>query len=203
MVKDQQKLIVIAIILVTWIAIALITASFENVSETIKIEEARISALEELATAQLDRTEKNRAALHNEILEEALRSDANDDLLNEAINQLYDDVHPAIEATEKEGTGPCFEALGKFKIVGYYKGGNGLTTATGVTCQAGITVAVDPKIIPYGTHLWIEGIGHRIAQDCGGFRGKVLDVFWKTEKECYSWNTTNDPHRKVWVIKNG
>ena len=39
MVKDQQKLIVIAIILVTWIAIALITASFENVSEIIKIED--------------------------------------------------------------------------------------------------------------------------------------------------------------------
>jgi 3D (Asp-Asp-Asp) domain-containing protein len=92
--------------------------------------------------------------------------------------------------------------LGDFKIVGYYKGGNGLITATGVQCKEGVTIAVDPKVIPYGTYVYIEDIGIRLAQDCGGFTGKVIDVYWKTKAECYDWNDTpDDTHRKVWIIK--
>ena len=88
--------------------------------------------------------------------------------------------------------------LGAFTVVAYYKGGNGLLTATGTTCKANRTVAVDPKVIPYGTHIWIEGLGERVAEDCGGFRGKVLDVFFNTRSDCYEWGKRT---RKVWVMK--
>jgi len=95
---------------------------------------------------------------------------------------------------------PVRKSLGMFTVVAYCQGGNGLLTATGVTCKAGRTVAVDPKVIPYGTRIYIDGIGERIAEDCGGFRGKVVDVYFLDRETCLSWGKRQ---REVWIIEEG
>ena len=51
---------------------------------------------------------------------------------------------------------------------------NGIT-ATGTTATQGRTIAVDPKIIPLGTHVWVNGKEY-IAEDTG-VKGYTIDVF--------------------------
>ena len=71
--------------------------------------------------------------------------------------------------------------------------GCNMTTATGTTVRMG-TVAVDPKLIPYGTRMFIVtndgsyvyGIG--TAEDCGGaIKGNRLDLYFPTDAECWQF----------------
>ncbi len=65
-----------------------------------------------------------------------------------------------------------------------YTGNN---TATGVSPRVGL-VAVDPRVIPLGSKLYIEGYGLAMAADTGGaIKGNRLDVFLNTVKECVAW----------------
>lgn len=68
--------------------------------------------------------------------------------------------------------------------------GCNMTTATGTTVRVG-TVAVDPKVIPYGTRMFIvtkDGryiYGVATAEDCGGaIKNKRLDLYFPTDAEC-------------------
>lgn len=78
--------------------------------------------------------------------------------------------------------------LGRFKLTGYCpcsqcSEGFGTRTATGTRAVAGRTVAVDPRVIPYGTHLLINGHEY-IAEDRGGaVRGNHIDVYYNTHAE--------------------
>lgn len=63
----------------------------------------------------------------------------------------------------------------------------GNTTYTGVYPKIG-TVAVDPRVIPLGSRLWIEGYGYGIAQDTGGaIKGNIIDLFMDSKEECLRW----------------
>lgn len=77
-------------------------------------------------------------------------------------------------------------------------GGNSVT-ASGTTVEVGRTVAVDPSIIPYGTNLYIEGYGFRIAEDCGGaVNGHQIDVVVQTHDEAMALG--NKHNVGVWIL---
>lgn len=95
--------------------------------------------------------------------------------------------------------------LGDFKITYYCSEvrkhicgiGTG-TTATGTQVTPGRTIAVDPKIIPYGTQVYIEGIGWRTAEDCGGaVKGKHIDVAVKDHSTALDMGTSQEG---VWIL---
>lgn len=84
---------------------------------------------------------------------------------------------------------PTKKSIGKYKLTAYCPCSecngpwqNGITS-TGVTAESNRTIAVDPKIIPYGTKVEINGKTY-IAEDCGGaIKGKRIDIFFDTHKE--------------------
>jgi 3D (Asp-Asp-Asp) domain-containing protein len=62
------------------------------------------------------------------------------------------------------------------------------------------TVAVDPRVIPLGTKLYIEGYGYAIAADTGGgVRGKIIDLYFDPgTAEFRRWYTH---YVNVYVVK--
>ena len=61
--------------------------------------------------------------------------------------------------------------------------GNGNYTATGSRLKKGI-VSVDPKLIPLGTRLYIEGYGYAVADDVGGaIKGHRIDLAYDSRSE--------------------
>jgi 3D (Asp-Asp-Asp) domain-containing protein len=69
---------------------------------------------------------------------------------------------------------------------GYGPSGNGkwgMRTATGMYPQYGV-VAVDPRVIPLGTRLFVEGYGSAIAGDTGGaIKGNRIDLCFNSDDE--------------------
>jgi uncharacterized protein YabE (DUF348 family) len=55
-------------------------------------------------------------------------------------------------------------------------------TYSGVKVRPGI-VAVDPRVIPLGTWLYVEGYGEALAADIGGaIKGNRIDLFYESSK---------------------
>lgn len=80
--------------------------------------------------------------------------------------------------------------LGRYKITGYDTcakccGKSDGITASGTQATVGRTCAA-PKGIPFGTVLYIDGIGERIVEDRGGFAENVIDVLCENHPDCYA-----------------
>ncbi len=115
--------------------------------------------------------------------------DALQSMLISENQRLQREIEIMEKAIEKE-----FESrkyIGSFTITYYctenYRhicnNGNALTTATGTVPTPGRTIAVDPRKIPYGTKVVIDGHTY-IAEDCGGaIKGNKLDICVATHSE--------------------
>lgn len=79
--------------------------------------------------------------------------------------------------------------------------GHGITSS-GAKAQPGVTVAADTSILPYGTVIYIEGVGLRVVQDTGSaVVGNKLDVAVNTHAEALSWSGCGS--RRVWIVSGG
>lgn len=140
-------------------------------------------------------------------LEETLNN-TNEEL--KKANTKLEETNLELESANKtiedlKGTEYKLVYIGNFKLTHYcceeYEHvcgtGNGIT-ATGTKVTAGRTIAVDPRVIPYGTKVYIEGYGWRTAEDCGGgVNGNHIDVAVGTHNEALSIGMKN---RGVWML---
>lgn len=75
--------------------------------------------------------------------------------------------------------------------------GGGPRTATGLRAVRG-AIAVDPRVIPLGTKLYVEGYGYGFACDTGGaIKGNHIDLAFNSVGEC---NRHGRRKMKVWIL---
>ena len=59
----------------------------------------------------------------------------------------------------------------------------------GIRLQAGVSIAVDPSVIPYGTEVVINGHTY-VAQDTGGnIVGHIIDVYFDNHQDALNFGT--------------
>ena len=153
------------------------------------------------------------AAADNEEIE-ASTEEANIEICNEEAAAVEEVEPHIVYITETIEVDKHRELLGDFTITYYCSceiccgsyannrptanGREIVFTSTGAIAQDGITVAVDPKVIPYGTTLYIEGVGYRIAQDCGGaIKGNRIDVYMSNHEKALQQGVMVTPVYKM------
>ena len=93
--------------------------------------------------------------------------------------------------------------VGSFKIT-YYCAcvqccgkANGIT-ASGAKATEGVTIAADTSILPFGTQVYIAGIGNRTVQDRGGaIKGNTIDVYVPSHE---NFPSVGVHYADVWVV---
>jgi len=77
----------------------------------------------------------------------------------------------------------------RVEATGYAPGSGGADhrCATGALATRGV-IAVDPHVIPLGTHVFVPGYGYAVAADTGGaIKGNRIDVCYDTYDEAIRW----------------
>lgn len=85
--------------------------------------------------------------------------------------------------------GNIYMTQGKRMQVGATAYCNDPITATGTKPEVGRTIAVDPRVIPYGTRVYIPQFDRVfIAEDCGSaIKGKRIDIYMQDYNTCMEW----------------
>ena len=121
---------------------------------------------------------------------------------NKILNDALQEANQTID--ELKDNNSTLVYLGDFKLSHYCDerrphicGGSGVT-ASGSSTKVGRTVAVDPKVIPYGTKIYIEGYGWRTAEDCGSWvNNNHIDILVNTHAQAEQLGITSGG---VWIL---
>jgi len=109
---------------------------------------------------------------------EAKRKELKRKVIEKPVNKVV------ANGTQIEYNGKLYSRKLVVKAYSYTGGG---TTAMGTRARVG-EIAVDPRVIPLGTNVYIEGVGARRAEDTGGnIKGNTIDIYMNTLSECRQW----------------
>lgn len=119
----------------------------------------------------------------------------------------YGSIEQPAQAVVVEPGSPVPEGavyLGNFRITHYCAcskccGKWGNATAWAGAIVPGYTIAVDPKVIPKLSTVYIDGYGYRRAEDCGGaIKGNKIDVAVASHSEAMKMGVA---YKDVWLLK--
>lgn len=102
---------------------------------------------------------------------------------------LFELETASVQSEPSQETEPQMTCIGQYYVTGYdicveCCGKTDGITASGVLAEVGRTVAANN--MPFGTRLYIDGIGERVVEDRGGMKDNVLDVLCNDHPECYA-----------------
>lgn len=88
----------------------------------------------------------------------------------------------------KDGNGNTLTSLGTFRLTAYCpcrscSAGWGRKTSSGAVATVNHTVAVDPKVIPMGSKLMINGTIYTAEDVGGGVKKKHVDIFHESHSQ--------------------
>ena len=105
-----------------------------------------------------------------------------------AKNTEIETTQPIVEEYVITAYCPCVKCCGK---------SNGIT-ASGIKAVEGVTVATN-KSIPFGTKVYIDGVGERIVQDRGGaIKGNRIDLYFDSHQDALNFGRQT---KQVTIIK--
>lgn len=190
---------------------------FDMITQVIKFDNGVIAKLKE--KKQAIAKEKDNLKLENEKLE-ALKA-SNEATLSNLSKEIKEQKALLSKATEKEkqllaydnsktfkggtlsrgtSTAPSYSQVLDMQATAY--SGDGITASGAPTKRnpgGYSTIAVDPRVIPIGTTVYVEGYGYAVAEDTGGaIKGNIIDVFFHSESEANSWGRRSV---KVYILK--
>lgn len=170
MSKRTIKIFQIIFILSILVRMIDIHQQINSLEEILKDREAEIKALKQ----DLNQSNQENERLNQDILEK-------DKIIKESESRIKE--LEKVKIISMEATAYTDDIASQGKWVGQ--------TATGMKPQVGV-VAVDPKIIPLGTKLYVEGYGEAIAGDTGGaIKGKRIDLFMATRGQAMKYGRRN------------
>lgn len=105
------------------------------------------------------------------------------------IEPTHEGVYFVNKSSGEEVSNPNYQSLGTFKLTAYCpcssccgKWANDASVkvgSIGVPLVQGTSIAVDPKVIPYRSSVYIDGHEYK-AHDCGGaIKGNRIDVYFE------------------------
>lgn len=112
------------------------------------------------------------------------------------------ETHSERTETQQQSEERNLRYLGNYKVTGYdicvsCCGSTKGITASGTTATVGRTCAAG-RDLPFGTVLYIDGIGYRTVEDRGGgVNGGHIDVLCNDHSECYALTG----HYNVYVVE--
>lgn len=102
---------------------------------------------------------------------EEVQSDGAEDGKNEAVQQSTGELYTITAYCA------CVKCCGKTDGI----------TASGVKAVEGVTIATD-KSIPFGTKIYIDGVGERVVQDRGGaITGNRIDLYFDNHQSALNF----------------
>jgi 3D (Asp-Asp-Asp) domain-containing protein len=137
-----------------------------------------------LGAARLDSTTRDNRECH--------KTAARSNLALAALAQSQQNILAATEQAPSVGTKSWGRRFTVTKYLprdpAYGRFNTGITSTLWKADPKSRIVAVDPKLVPYGSWVWIEGLGWYQAQDCGAaIKGFRLDLLTATHQDAMTF----------------
>ena len=190
-------LVSLVLICLTMLTVAVVTGQSDQADQESSVQAETIDnqqTVGQLATAQLSLDEKDKLAMNQAAMKEAVKEQPTavkkkpvQEAANKQTAQSSQEKSKGkiVQASQQESNNQTLYVTAT-AYTAYCDGCSGVTR-TGIDLRANPNqkvIAVDPNVIPLGSKVWVEGYGTAIAGDTGSaIKGKRIDLFIPSHEE--------------------